>query len=106
MACDAHASTPRLSNGRTPIELLSQVAVRPQVKHFHHFGCTPYVFDNNKLQSGGKIPRWSSNIDLTAKAKERVQMTKAIKILMRNKKLKEKQGNGNRIWRRVSSRKI
>ncbi len=57
MACDAHASTPRLLDGRTPIELFSQVAVKPQVKHFHHFGCPAYVL-NNKLQSGKKIPKW------------------------------------------------
>jgi hypothetical protein len=47
-------STPKMKNGRSPIEDFSGVAVTPKVRHFHPFGCPTYVL-SNALQGGGGV---------------------------------------------------
>ena len=56
MANDVHMYTP-LKSGRTPIELFSQVAKAPQLRHFHTFGCPVYVL-HEKMQESKKGPKW------------------------------------------------
>ena len=41
----------------SPIELFSHSKVRPNLEHFHPFGCPVYVLDE-RLQGGNKLPRW------------------------------------------------
>jgi hypothetical protein len=60
---EIHNYTPRMKDGQTPIELFSQVPVKPQIRNFHHFGCPTYVLDNT-LQGGKKIPKWAKRARL------------------------------------------
>ena len=57
MKNDIHQSTPSLKDGISPLEKLSQVAVRPNMLSFHHFGCLVYVLDN-ALASVKSLPKW------------------------------------------------
>jgi hypothetical protein len=56
-ANDIHAETPRLKDGHSPLEIFSGVRVKPNMRHFHPFGCPTYVL-HNSLQAGHKIPKW------------------------------------------------
>ena len=52
-----HHSTPSLKDRISPLEKFSQVAVRPKISPFHHFGCPVYVLDN-ALTAGESLPKW------------------------------------------------
>lgn len=59
MANDVSNLTPILRQGQhvSPIELFSQVEVKPQVKYTHTFGSPVYVLDE-RLQAGQRKPKW------------------------------------------------
>ena len=57
MANDVHQSTPSLKDGISPLDKVSQVAIRPKISSFHHFGCPVYVLDN-ALAAGKSLPKW------------------------------------------------
>jgi hypothetical protein len=55
MANDVHMHTPQ-TNGKAPLDLLSQVASTLIPQHFHPFGCPVNVLSDD--QSGGKGSKW------------------------------------------------
>jgi hypothetical protein len=59
MANDVSNLTPILKGQSyvSPLELFSQVEVRPQVKYSHTFGSPVYVLDE-KIQAGQRKPKW------------------------------------------------
>ena len=54
---DVHQSTPSLKDGISPLDKVSQVAIRPKISSFHHFGCPVYVLDN-VLVAWKSLPKW------------------------------------------------
>ena len=57
MKNDIHQSTPSLKDSISPLEKFSQVAVRPKILSFRHFGCPFYVLEN-ALATGKSLPKW------------------------------------------------
>ena len=60
MANDVSNSSPGIKQGQegvSPIELFSQVAVSPRLKHSHTFGSPVYVLDNRLQTEGKSIPK-------------------------------------------------
>ena len=56
-ANEVHASSPRLLDQVSPMELFSGVSVQPKLRHFHTFGCPAYTL-TNRLQAKQKAPKW------------------------------------------------
>ena len=56
-------STPCKDSDISPIELFSEVAVRPKLKHYHAFGCPTYILDKD-LQAQKSLPKWQSRARL------------------------------------------
>ena len=56
-------ATPFQGQTKTPLELFAQVAITPNLKHFHNFGCPTYILDN-KLQGNKAIQKWQARSQL------------------------------------------
>ena len=58
-----HASNIRQSaaqeGAQSPLETFARVTIRPNLDHFHTFGCPVYILDEN-LQSNNKISKWDA----------------------------------------------
>lgn len=53
--------TPRTDNDRqAPIEIFSRTPVRPNLRHFHHFGCPTYVLRARLQTAGGSVGKWNT----------------------------------------------
>ena len=52
-----HQTTPSLKERISPLDKFSQVAVRPKISSFHHFGCLVYVLVD-ALAAGKSLPKW------------------------------------------------
>ena len=64
MGNDISNRAPAISDGISPIEKFSQVAVAPQIKHSHTFGAPVYVL-NSALQVAGKgQPKWDQRANI------------------------------------------
>ena len=58
-ANEVRNATPMEKQTKTPMELFTQVAIAPKLKHFHTFGCPTYILDN-KLQVNQAIQKWQA----------------------------------------------
>jgi hypothetical protein len=58
MANEMHNNLPTRGSPDSPIERFSRSNIRPQLRHYHHFGCPVYVLQG-PLQQGQKIRKWS-----------------------------------------------
>ena len=58
-ANEVRNATPLDGQNKTPMELFTQVAIAPKLKHFHTFGCPTYILDN-KLQGNQAIQKWQA----------------------------------------------
>ena len=58
-ANEVRNATPMEKQTKTPMELFTQVAIAPKLKHFHTFGCPTYILDN-KLQGNQAIQKWQA----------------------------------------------
>jgi hypothetical protein len=54
---DVYNSTSKGTQRAYPIELFSNMTIRPRLKHFHAFGCPTYRL-NRLLQGGRSQPKW------------------------------------------------
>jgi hypothetical protein len=54
---DVYNSTSKGTQKASPIELFSNMTIRPRLKHFHAFGCPTYRL-NCLLQGGKSQPKW------------------------------------------------
>ena len=61
LANDIHNVTPDIlrEDLKSPMELFSNTAIRPDIGHFRPFACSVYVLDN-ALQQGSKIGNWEA----------------------------------------------
>jgi hypothetical protein len=56
-ASEIDRTIPKRANIKSPLEIFTDVAVRPKTNHFHPFGCPVYVL-NAPLQAGQSQPKW------------------------------------------------
>ena len=59
-ANDVHSVSPQLTGphkGKSPSEVFTQLGVRPNLKHYHPFGCPVYCLQN-KLQASQSLNKW------------------------------------------------
>ena len=62
-ANEVRNATPMERQTKTRMELFTQVAIAPKLKHFHTFGCPTYILDN-KLQGNQAIQKWQARSHL------------------------------------------
>lgn len=62
-ACHVMNEVPDDQSMSSKLERFTSVAVAPQLKHFHPLFCPVYAL-NNRLQSGGRIPKWNARARL------------------------------------------
>jgi hypothetical protein len=56
-ASEIDRTIPKRANIKSPLEILTDVAVLPKTNHFDPFGCPVYVL-NAPLQAGQSQPKW------------------------------------------------
>jgi hypothetical protein len=57
-ANDIRNTIPDKDDGSSPLERFCKTDVRPKLRNYHPFGCPVYALDN-RLQGGGRIPKWT-----------------------------------------------
>jgi hypothetical protein len=81
-ASDTGNSLPRLNQQQSPIEIFSNVKVRPNLRHHHPFGCPVYVLDG-KLQSGQKAgKKWTDRARLGVNLGFSPQHSKSVALVL------------------------
>ena len=57
-ATNVQNALPRKGKTQSPISLFSNTTIKPNIKHFHPFGCPVYVLQA-PLQTGAPFPKWN-----------------------------------------------